>query len=184
LAAVTLAGGCTVNDDVVAATSEMVETINDLHESVGVDLPLFQRVILGPSRCTESPDPDTFQTSMRVGIVLEEDADLDVLLDDIERRWLDRGLEAQVRFRDGDLPRVQAQDTERDIGYAAEASRELHTVTLLSSTACLALPDRYDHVRDLRADFLDLVDPGGEILEPDLSRTRHEEVAEIREREG
>lgn len=171
-----------MNDDVVEATSEMVETINDVHESIGLDLPRFQRVILGPSRCTEAPDSETFQTSMRVGIVLEEDADLDALLDDIERRWLERGLEAEVLFRDRDLPRVQAQDADRDIGYAAEVSREVHTVTLLSSTSCLPLPDRYDHVRDLREDFLDVVDPGGEILEPDLSRSRHEEIAEIRER--
>ena len=193
LAATLLMQGCAMDasdedpsettHDLLTVTRHLVSELDDLHDAHAPDGPLVERVVRGPSSCIDPPDPDRFEASVAVAVLLPEDADLDAVLEQTLRRWDGQGLHTELQDEDEQLPRVAARDPERGISYAAEIQRELALLTLLGRTSCRALPDGYDHVVELREEFRELVDPDGLSVEPDLDRPLAEVVAELRERD-
>ena len=194
LAAVLLTQGCAMDasdddpgeagDDLVTVARHLVGEIDDLHAAHAPDGPLVERVVRGPTGCVDPPDPDRFEASVAVAVLLPQDADLDAVLEQTRRRWDDQGLATELQDEDELLPRVAARDPDRALSYAAEIQRDLALLTLLGRAACRALPDGYDHVVELREEFRELVDPGGRTVEPDLDRPLAEVVAELRGRDG
>jgi hypothetical protein len=193
LAAALLMQGCAMDTseedpgeathDLVTVTRHLVNVIDDLHEAHAPDGPLVERVVRGPTSCVDPPDPDRFEASVAVAVLLPEDADVDDVLEQTRRSWDDQGMQTEVQDEDELLPRVAARDPNREISYAAEIQRELALLTLLGRTSCRGLPDGYDHVVELREEFRGLVDPDGVTLEPDLDRPLAEVVAELRGRD-
>jgi hypothetical protein len=192
LAATLLMQGCAMDaadegpgettHDLVTVTRHMVSVIDDLHDAHAPDGPLVERVVRGPTSCVDPPDPDRFEASVAVAVLLPEDADAGAVLERTRRRWDEQGLPTEVQDEDDLLPRVAARDPDREISYAAEVQQELALLTLLGRTSCRALPDGYGHVVELRAEFAELVDPDGRTVEPDLDRPLAEVVADLRER--
>jgi hypothetical protein len=169
--------------DLVTVARHLVGEIDDLHETHAPDGPLVERVVRGPTSCVDPPDPDRFEASVALAVLLPEDADVEDVLEQTRQRWDGQGLQTEMQDEDELLPRVAARDPDREISYAAEIQRELALLTLLGRTSCRALPDGYDHVVELREEFRELVDPDGQTLEADLDRPLAEVVADLRAQE-
>jgi hypothetical protein len=168
----------TSDHDVVDATRQLVTTVDAAGERVGADLPVLEREVSGPTACL---DDDGYQGSITWTQVLPEDADPDEVLATVERAWNDEGLEVSRDEADPDLPRVDARGDD-GARYTAELVRATMTLHHLASTDCRPLPDGTDDAGVLRASFPERVDPGGEPVTQDVSRSLADQVEELRRR--
>jgi hypothetical protein len=165
--AVLALGGCTLmsdDTDVVTAAREMVERVQATYDAELADHDVVRRVVDGPSGCTEPPDRDRFQSA--VFLTVQYDGDVEQQLQRLHDRWeQDEGIENLAMELDDGPPRVEATD-DRGTTYVARWVQQSGRLALVASTDCMPLPGDYDHVRDLRPEFTELVDPDGERIEP------------------
>jgi hypothetical protein len=184
-----LIGGCTMSgtgnaapDDVVELARTMVRTVGEAQGDVlGDDASTLDREVRGPTSCTDDAGGErTYRASLHWVVVLPEDAEVTGVLERLRDHLEGQGLEADVEAVDGSQPRVQARGGD-GTGYAAEVVRETLTLHWLASTACAPIPADREHVSDLDDEFLDLVDPDGEIVETGGEGSLAERVARVRE---
>jgi hypothetical protein len=168
------------NRDVVDATRQLVTTVDAAGERVGADLPVLEREVSGPTECLEG---DGFQGSIAWTQVLPEDADPDEVLSTVQQAWTDEGLEVARDGADPDLPRVDGRGDD-GARYTAELVRATMTLHHLATTDCRPLPDGAADPDVLRASFAEQVDPGGEPITQDVSRSLADQVAELRGTDG
>lgn len=164
----------------VVATRELVAQVAAAGEAVGDGLPVLEREIAGPTSCL---DGDGHQGSIAWTVVLDEEPDVDAVLSSVAQRWEAEGLEVTRNEDDPALPRVQAEN--RGGGQlTAELVRATGTLHYFGSTACRPLPDDVDDANRLRSEFRALVDPDGEQVSQDTSRSLADQVADLRAGDG
>ncbi len=149
-------------------------------EEVGDGLPVLEREIAGPTSCLEG---DGHQGSIAWTVVLDEEPDVDAVLSSVARAWEREGLETTRNEDDPALPRVDAESRD-GARVTAEVVRATGTLHYVGSTACRPLPDDVDDANRLRSDFRALVDPDGEQVSQDTSRSLADQVADLRAGDG
>lgn len=165
--------------DVVEVTRDLVSKVDVAGGAVGSDLAVLEREVAGPTECL---DGDGYQGSIAWTQVLREDADVDDVLDTVQQAWDDAGL-ATTRTDDPEQPSVQATDGAGG-RYTAELVRATMTLHHLAESACRPLPGDADGPNTLRADFAGLVDPDGEPVFQDVTRSLADQVDELRRSAG